>query len=313
MKYSIIIPAYNAQKTIERCVQSILNNSYRNFEVIIIEDCSKDDTYIICKKLAENDRRIRLLRNDRNSGVSYTRNQGLNIAKGEYLLFVDSDDWVEQDYIDCFERQLKYDPETMIVCGYLNDDEKYNSRQDIVCWNQKEEIYTKEETLMKLFEKNLLQQLWNKVFLREVIEKHHIRFDESISIGEDLRFILEYLHNKLTISITPIKRTPYHYMRDNENSLMYQVGNEKIDESLYNMRKLYELIGMSEEECDLKVEQEKEHLIQVNAYLIMHNRGMNFIKKRRLILNIDKAQGTILFRKNLILYFKEKIYQYLQH
>ena len=99
-KVSIVIPVYKAADTITRCVESLEKNTYKNLQIILVEDCSGDQTINICKKLANTYDNVLCIENDQNHGVSYTRNQGLDYADGTYLMFVDSDDYVEADYVE---------------------------------------------------------------------------------------------------------------------------------------------------------------------------------------------------------------------
>ena len=105
--FSVIVPVYNAASTLERCVESILNSQRKDLQIILIEDRSKDNSWQICCTLAEKYSCITALQNDRNRGVSYTRNRGLDAAIGEYLLFVDSDDWVEPEWSSALLDELQ--------------------------------------------------------------------------------------------------------------------------------------------------------------------------------------------------------------
>ena len=97
--FSVIVPVYNAAHTLERCVDSIAASGGEDIQIILIEDCSKDDSWQVCQRLAEKYKTVLCLRNERNRGVSHTRNRGLDAATGEYLLFVDSDDLLEPDAV----------------------------------------------------------------------------------------------------------------------------------------------------------------------------------------------------------------------
>ena len=116
MKFSVIIPVYNAANTIERCISSIVNNTFKDVEIIVIDDCSKDDSLNICRKIAAQNNNLHILHNECNRGVSYTRNRGLENAQGEYILFVDSDDWIEPTYLQSFEQALEENKEFFAIC-----------------------------------------------------------------------------------------------------------------------------------------------------------------------------------------------------
>ena len=311
--FSIIIPVYNAAHTIRRCVESIENNTFKDIELILIEDGSKDNSALICKQLSAEYDNITVLINNQNMGVSYTRNRGLEVACGNYTMFVDSDDWIETDYYETFNQVIEQYGKAFYICGFVNHDEKYNKRTEEFLWScnkENERTVIAEDlksNLQSICEDSLLQQLWNKVFLTDVIKNCNVRFDETISIGEDFRFILDYLSCGQLEKVVFIYRTLYHYMRDQETSLMFHVGYESVNESLANLKKLYELEGLSSEEIIAKIAKDKQTQIEKYAYLIMHNEGMKMGEKKRLILSLDEEQGKLLYKQNLCTYCKEKI------
>lgn len=308
-RYSIIIPVYNAENTIERCVNSILNNTCQEFEIILVDDGSSDDSYKKCCSIARKDSRIRIASNISNRGVSYTRNHGLRMASGEYILFVDSDDWVDDDYIAGFDRVIREFGADLVICGYVNHDEKMNSSLDFRAWTDFSDVKACniDQSLLDLYKDTLLQQLWNKVFVNRIIQQYELRFDETISIGEDFRFILHYLERGRIEEAILLNKTPYHYMRDQDGSLMFRIGYESIEETLENLRNMYRLSGVSGKQLDDIMDEERRKQIELRAYLICHNMGMELKEKKRLITALDKEKGSELWRKNRILFFKERI------
>lgn len=132
-KVSIVIPVYKAADTITRCVESLENNTYKNLQIILVEDCSGDQTIGVCRKLADMYDNVLCVENDQNHGVSYTRNHGLDYAEGTYLMFVDSDDYVVEDYVETMVTAVSdtEDEKIIPVCGYINHDEKKTGRTDI--------------------------------------------------------------------------------------------------------------------------------------------------------------------------------------
>lgn len=316
-RFSIIVPVYNAANTIERCVDSIMANKGDDFEVILIEDCSKDYSREICAQLAAKYPEVACLYNEKNSGVSYTRNRGLEAATGEYLLFVDSDDWISDSYIETFRKIVDKEKDAFVICGYVNHDEKYNG----VCEEYQFDRFLPgifedsgeaakidlKKHLKSLFDHTMLQQLWNKVFVNRIVQENHLRFDERISIGEDFRFILSYLKASRIDKMFLVNRCLYHYMRDQEGSLMYRVGYESIEEPLKNLKSLYEIMGYSSNEIEENLAIDRQKMIENQAYLIFHNVGMGLLEKRKLILRLDESRGKKLFWDNFILYEKEKM------
>lgn len=307
--FSVIIPVYRAAHTVERCVESIERNTFKDLEIVLIEDGSPDESGEICEKLSEKYSNVKIIHNDKNYGVSYTRNRGLEVATGEYIVFADSDDWVdEQYYAEFFVAIQKYAPR-LIICGYVNHDEKQNGRSDEYRWGDTDllrEVSLSTE-LNALYDACLLQQLWNKAFLASVIRDYHIRFDESINIGEDFRFILAYLEVTRPKKVVLINKALYHYMRDQDGSLMFRVGYESVEEPLKNLYSLYALMGMSETEIKERVKNERERQTRLYAYLIMHNMGMKMRERYRLIMALDKNRGCQLFKRNIVILWKENI------
>lgn len=309
--FSVIVPVYKAAKTVERCVDSLVASGGQDVQVILVEDCSPDDSWQVCQRLAQKYPNVVCHRNDRNRGVSYTRNQGLDLAEGQYLLFTDSDDWVDPAYVPTF-RQVIEDGDTFAICGYVNHDEKNTGRTDIFGWDEKEELtrVSLVPRLQSIYDGRLLQQLWNKVFVAELVRRYQVRFDESISIGEDTRFILDYIQRAGVDRVCLIDRPLYHYMRDQDGSLMFRVGYESVEEPLKNLRKLYEIQGIPDLEQRLAADREKT--VNNYAYLIMHNAGMPLKEKKRLILALDPQNGKQLYRTNRTIYIKERISRMLR-
>lgn len=311
--FSVIVPVYNAAHTLSRCVDSIALSGGKDVQIILIEDGGNDNSWQVCQQLARKHAAVLCLRNDRNRGVSYTRNRGLEAAAGDYLLFVDSDDWVAPEYVPAF-RQAIAAGNLFAVCGYINHDEKQNGRTDIFAWNDFEGTRTVplKQEIETLYQSRLLQQLWNKVFVAKIVREQGIRFDETISIGEDTRFILDYIRHSGIDQITLINQPLYHYMRDQDGSLMFRVGYESVEEPLKNMRRLYEIMGLTPEALEARISADRLSQIESYAYLIMHNAGMSRKEKKRLILALDTARGKQLYRKNSVLFLKEKIARHLR-
>lgn len=309
IKYSIVVPVYNAENTIERCVESIIANNVDDIEIILVDDCSKDNSLLKCKSLAQKYGCVEVIHNETNKGVSYTRNMGIYAAKGKYTLFVDSDDWIDPSYCGTFDKFISEYPDSFMICGYVNHDEKQNGRTDIVIWDnigdyKITDIKTELETI---YNSNLLQQLWNKLFITEIIQQNKLKFDESISVGEDFRFILEYIRVSKINNLVLINKPLYHYMRDQDGSLMFKIGLESVEEPIKNLKSLYRLIGYSEKEIEEKITKDREKQVSLYAYLILHNAGMSMKEKKRLVYNLDSEQGKYLFKKNKKIYLKERI------
>jgi len=177
---------------------------------------------------------------------------------------------------------------------------------------EKAETISLRSNLKSIQDKTLLQQLWNKLFRADIVREKGVRFDESISIGEDLRFILDYIRLGDVQSVTLIDQPLYHYMRDQAGSLMYRVGYESIEEPLKNMAALYRLMGMAEDEIRSHIDTQRRRQIASYAYLIMHNMGMSRRERKRLIVALDANRGKEIYRSIRKFYYKEKLAKVLK-
>lgn len=182
---SIILPVYNALNCLHRCLDSILHQSYSTFELIIVDDGSQDGSSGICDSYAKKDNRI-IVFHQKNSGVSCARNKGLDIAQYENILFIDSDDYLQPNYI---EELVKNEDIDLVVGGYKTS----ISNKSIMPVSGD---YT--ATNMQSFIKEHISRLyftvpWGKLYNNKIIQDHNIRFDKNIRLAEDLVFNLEYL------------------------------------------------------------------------------------------------------------------------
>lgn len=312
-KVSVIIPVYKAERTIERCVRSIVEGDYQNIEIILVDDCSPDRSYVICRKLEKLYDNIIVIQNKKNQGVSYTRNQGLKYSTGTYLMFVDSDDWVEKDFISTFVDSIDGTGAVMSISGYINHDEVFNAKTERFGWNEfSGSCFCKlNHQLINLYHSRLLQQLWNKIFLLECVRENKIYFDESISMGEDFRFILNYLDANHGKECVLINRPLYHYMRDNGDSLMTKCGQEKIEEPLFNFRLLYELMEYPEEKIEKLLEEQKRKISFQYGYAILHNDQFTKKQKIKLMQENIGQEWKKSYKMNKKLLVKEKINSFI--
>jgi glycosyltransferase involved in cell wall biosynthesis len=201
----VVIPAYNAQEYLAKCLESVLNQTFRDFEVILINDGSSDRTEEICLAYASRDSRIRYY-SQVNQGVSVTRNKGLGYALGDYLVFVDSDDWVESDYIDRLASSIGNSD--LVICGVRlipGGECRFAQRQVSASSFFTDFLRYRTDRYANYY----LHTLWNKIFRTEVIRKGQLRFRSDISICEDYIFILQYL--SLCESISFINHVLYNY------------------------------------------------------------------------------------------------------
>ncbi len=197
---SIIIPMYNARKTIQKCLDSVIEQTHKNIEVLIINDGSKDNSINIIKE-NYNDRRIKLINQD-NSGVSSARNKGLDLAKGKYILFVDSDDYIDKDLI---EKLLLLSKDNNLVVSPYKLEKK--DKTNIYIRYQEEE-----NNIKSIINGSMNGYIHGCLFQRDKIE--HIRFDTNLIYMEDMKFLVQYTLKIKKINIA--KNSYYHYLDNNE-------------------------------------------------------------------------------------------------
>ncbi len=231
---SVIIPAYNAESTLERAVNSVLRNRDRdtNIEIIIIDDGSTDRTPSICDRYSQEDN-IHVIHTE-NQGAASARNKGLRIAKGDYIGFVDSDDWVEEDmYRKLLDTMIVQQAE-LAACGVIHETEDGTWAEESdgivrIIWGQ--EIY--HEIIQA---KGIRGYIWNKLFKRELITD---RFDESIAQCEDLLFTASYCEKVSRAVYVP--DAFYHYVRKKQNAdYSYTKGDLSLIDAYEKLYALYQ-------------------------------------------------------------------------
>lgn len=201
---SIIIPVYNAEKTIHRCIRSVCSQTYKDWELILVNDGSKDNSGKICDEYSKQDKRIHVIHKE-NEGVSKARNAGLKIATGDYISFVDSDDWLDNNYLQNFMPYTEYD----IVISAFHRRPKHHIAYSF------NESFKGEEMKGYLIQPYLWNGYpWGKLFKRSIIEKHHIRFDEGMKVYEDLCFCLQYTQYCNSVRLIPAATYNYYEAND---------------------------------------------------------------------------------------------------
>lgn len=188
MKVSVIIPVYNGVLTIKRCLDSILQQTFNDFEIIVINDGSTDSTIDVLLAYEEIDSRIRVLTIP-NSGVSHARNVGLLNAKGEWICFIDADDYVLPNYMSSMlEVSIGVD---FVISGF-----KTFGKSEIECKYDQSTFDTRQDVNKIIDSKNLVKSLfyypWRKLYRKSIIDDHNIRFEENLKLAEDSCFCIKY-------------------------------------------------------------------------------------------------------------------------
>ncbi|MGL5520726.1 MAG: glycosyltransferase family 2 protein [Cetobacterium sp.] len=212
---SVIIPAYNVEKYIERCINSVLNQYLKNIEIIVIDDGSKDKTSDICLKMSENNKSI-IYKKVQNSGCSAARNLGISMAKGKYIAFLDSDDWVDSDmYVNMVEEAEKHQAD-IVICGFKKLDENKNLLSTV----KSPKRSTKNNYIDCTTE--WFASPCNKIYKKDLLEKNNIRFLLNIYTGEDMFFnFISFFYSENIISVDK----PFYNYFMNQNSVSNNYKN----------------------------------------------------------------------------------------
>lgn len=279
---SIIVPVYNAERTLHRCVTSLVEQSYPNIEILLVNDGSKDASLEMCRGYEQQDSRIRVI-DKPNGGVSSARNAGLDVARGEYIMFCDSDDWVSPLW--CEHMVRNHIPQNLTVCE--------------IAWGGPD-AETKDQQLSEeiIAERNRFLQFsfvmcppWNKLFERNAIQKSDLRFSGDLRLGEDLIFVMEYLCN-VQGQVRILPQRLYYYDTSTEGSLSKRSATmEQCDLFYHRLTAAMETLKATDEKCvynrDWHVMTQFENMLITTA----ENKGMSFWEKMKLAAAIEKMDS----------------------
>lgn len=232
LKVSVIIPVYNVERFLRRCIESVQNQGHVNLEIILVDDGSTDASGMICDACAEKDCRIKVI-HKQNNGVSAARNSGMDIATGEYICFVDGDDYVMPDYVE-YLLHLSIVHHTRISIST----EVYTSFDLKQCRDTTELIYTGEQATEAILCYKLQIGVYNKLFERSFLKEKNVRFIEGLPIGEGFNFNVAAFQRADHIAVG--HRKVYFYRKDNSDSVTTKFNAEKWKAGLYALHRIKE-------------------------------------------------------------------------
>lgn len=271
---SIIVPVYNAEKYLHRCIDSILSQTFTDFELLLIDDGSTDSSGVICDDYLREDSRVQVFHKE-NAGVSSARNLGLDNAKGKWITFVDSDDYVSSNFCEIL---LDNKDEDLVICSF----ETFGNIID-KC-KLKDSYYLKEQlspTLNEFLLKVHLTMPWGKIFKKSILDLHNIKFPLNISSTEDTIFVYEYI---LYISSIKTKSDIVYYYQSIGNGLSSQ--NISIESAILTINTMCCIINSLEKEYNTNLSYTYYHTVDY-----IYIRAMRFVKKN---------SSTLLQRMHLI-------------
>ena len=265
--FSVIIPVYNGEKYITGAIESVLRQSYGNYEIIICDDGSDDETVKLCEKYVDN--RCRLIRQE-HAGVSAARNLAIKESRGEYLIFLDCDDLLEKDFL-LKARVVLQSREAFIIAGYKRSEKSFCQMTNKVYYMTLPKIFELDRKVSQNFKWGTV---WGKVFDSDIIKRNSLKFSREYSHGEDTLFVLEYLRYIRQIAL--LDYPAYIYNEYNEKSLSkkypgnYLAMQRSVQKLFDNILQLH---GVKEKKRDIILNTRK-NLVQTKMRRIYENTGM---------------------------------------
>lgn len=240
MKISVIVPVYNVEKYLDQCIQSIIHQTYINLEIILVDDGSTDQSGSICDKYAGMDQRIKVIHKE-NGGLSSTRNKGFQFATGDYVLFIDSDDFYEKkDGIEILVQSISNNPVDILnfhLKKYNEDNEAYKQVFNEIFVDELYKIKNYEEKLMWLIKNSqYISSACNKLIKRQFLIENQLFFEEGI-LSEDIEWSLKLMITAKSIGISNLD---FYVYRQRNNSITHSVSDKHIQD-------LYKIIEESNE------------------------------------------------------------------
>lgn len=225
---SIIVPIYKVENYLRKCIETIMNQTYKNIEIILVDDGSPDNSAQICDEYAQQDNRIVVI-HQKNGGLSNARNSGLNIAKGEYIGFVDGDDYIENDMYETLYNAIKENNAQMAICDFYIVNEKQEEIPNEIKTEMKEDIkiFNKKEAMEEmLIDKNIRGYVWTKLFKKDCFK--NLRFPEGKNY-EDIAISIKCFEK--TEQIVYINKQKYYYLQ-RANSIDHVKSEKNLSDAL---------------------------------------------------------------------------------
>ena len=249
---SVVIPAYNVEKRLDRCLESVCGQNWTNLEIIVVNDGSRDGTGARLDEWAAKDDRIQAIHQE-NAGVSQARNRGMSLCRGEWIRFVDADDLLPQGSLEKQYSRAVREESDLVLGGY---EHKFGDVDRVCNLAKRDDTVSCDEYLLFLKKHGhtfFCGALWNKLFRRELIERGNVRFRDGLTFGEDFYFVCEYLKEAERVSFST--DVVYRYIRHPDSmtftqamdAVIHPIRNGKVKLSLYRaMRDLFIARGQYE-------------------------------------------------------------------
>lgn len=222
MMVSVIVPVYNAEKYLRRCLDSILSQTFQNIELVLVDDGSTDGSTTIINEYAQSDSRVVVVCHSQNKGLFAARKSGMDAASGEYTIYVDADDWIEKNQVEELYRHAIQEDADMVICDFYKH---FEDRIEYV--SQSVSNLSSDYILKQIIHMQIYPSLWNKMIRRKCFYDPLVHFaPEHIHYGEDTLLVCRILHHGCRVAYLP--KAFYHYNAENEGSVTHTINEKKL-------------------------------------------------------------------------------------
>ena len=308
---SVIVPVYNVSKYLRECVDSIIFQSYKNLEIILIDDGSTDGSDSICDEIAEKDRRIKVYHKN-NEGLGLTRNYGITKMTGRYVIFVDSDDIISPDYIETLYNMLKENGVDSVKCGFRRINDSYEVISEKKYKNQ---CYINDDVknlfLPKLFgslpntNDSIEMSVWGGIYSVEIIRKNKILFEsERKLLSEDIFFNIHYFENSSGVFVTEYNEYLY---RKNQSSLTKTYRSDRFEKGKALFQSLCNIAERYPKTDEIILRATKQFFVNIGMALSQEKTRISGLSKKQAYLNIEKICRDSLVKEVISKYPVKKL------
>ena len=300
---SVIVPVYNVQKYLRRCIDSILNQTYRNLEIILVDDGSSDESGAICDNYASEDNRIKVIHKS-NGGLSSARNAGILESTGNYICFVDSDDWLDERYVEVLYKLINTHQADISACRFCEAVEGQPVTENKLSVNSL--VITDNLMLHAITEKTYAGFACNKLFQSKIIKDNNLLFDEKIFNGEDLPFTVDYLRYCSKVAYTPSQL--YYYNIRPQSITTTRKFSERYYTILYAREKVLGILSEEAPDCvDIETAAYLFHLIKMK-YVLEPIKNDKSIEYQEVMQKLKMHKPKILSLKGVSTKTKLKLF-----
>lgn len=288
---SIIVPVYNCEEYISNCLESILAQTYTNIEIVIVNDGSFDNSEKIVNKFKEQDDRI-VYYYQVNSGPSEARNTGISNSRGEYVVFIDSDDTVDKNYVEILLNKMINSGSDFVCCGYKDISEHGVLNYSDFDFDEHVPLHS----FMDMVCKGTGGVLWSKIYKKDIIVNHNLKMDKSLFMSEDLVFVLQYASH--CRSFATVKEYLYNYNRLNQGSISANISIDYIQNYIAvckHLERIFHIVDLNRKKVDEILKNRLQGIvIKLAEQQSIH---LKVIGMEKAIYNIDQILSTEYIEK----------------